>query len=809
MDEKRLALQAGADGVSPEQVLVFETNGPVTDFLDALAAAPGLEWLAEEVLRDIDPDEDFFIGAQGGRRTDKKLKACVYLVLTNQGALAQFLSLWAAWKANKRRAPGLSQWGKVFAKLRDIRRWGVEDRLAETGILDQWREEAAWGGDTAVEIELWFQDEQKRAQAAKDVSLHVTNAQGQILQTAILPEIRYHALLAKLPRTAVETIIETRGVSLVQADEVRFFRPIPQTVRKRDPQPGSDPRLPPTIDIALGEPTVALLDGLPVENHVHLAGRLKVDDPDGYAETYPAAARRHGTAMASLIQRGDLLAGEPPSRRRLYVRPIMKPHPLLRNREQVPTDRLWVDLVNIAVNRMYVGDSTAAPVAPRAKIINFSLGDTYQPFLHSVSPIARLLDWLSWTHQALFIVSAGNHQPVEVRFPAGTVANEEETAVLQYLFNNSRHRRLLAPGEAVNAVSVGALHEDNVADWASPSGNQSVLLRSSGLPSPISAVGRGLRRAVKPDILAPGGRHVFDRQPQDAGGEAIFVSADGPKLPGQSVAAPGKREGDLSATAYECGSSNAAALTTRLAEQINDGIASLLETEPPSVLHDLPPAVVTKTLLAHTGSWRPGAYEALAKALRNRQNASTFKDLVSAFLGYGCIRPDRGTGCTDQRVTFLSGGFAQPDDFWLHRIPIPACLHAQEGWRRLTITLAWLTPINPRSPKYRCVQLSFAVTQALASPLGVDRAQVHGNAVTRGTIQHEVLESHSGAMDVGADAEIEIQVSCGEDAPLTTALPERGVPYALAVSLEVAPETGLPIYEQVRDRIRPAVKVGV
>jgi hypothetical protein len=39
------------------------------------------------------------------------------------------------------------------------------------------------------------------------------------------------------------------------------------------------------------------------------------------------------------------------------------------------------------------------------------------------------------------------------------------------------------------------------------------------------------------------------------------------------------------------------------------------------------------------------------------------------------------------------------------------------------------------------------------------------------------------------------------------ALSPEGIPYALAVTIEVAPETGLPIYEEVRSRIRPGVRI--
>jgi hypothetical protein len=58
-----------------------------------------------------------------------------------------------------------------------------------------------------------------------------------------------------------------------------------------------------------------------------------------------------------------------------------------------------------------------------------------------------------------------------------------------------------------------------------------------------------------------------------------------------------------------------------------------------------------------------------------------------------------------------------------------------------------------------------------------------------------------------ADAAMTLPVACFEDAPLSQPLPPEGVPYGLAVTIEVAPETGLPIYEDVRSRVRPGVRI--
>lgn len=81
---------------------------------------------------------------------------------------------------------------------------------------------------------------------------------------------------------------------------------------------------------------------------------------------------------------------------------------------------------------------------------------------------------------------------------------------------------------------------------------------------------------------------------------------------------------------------------------------------------------------------------------------------------------------------------------------------------------------------------------------------MHGDAATRGTVQHLVLEEKDSAMVVHDGDFVDLAVTCESDAGEL----KDAVPYALAVSFEVAPETQLPIYEQISNRlkVRPAIR---
>ena len=74
--------------------------------------------------------------------------------------------------------------------------------------------------------------------------------------------------------------------------------------------------------------------------------------------------------------------------------------------EVTSDDELLVDLIHLAVMRVLDGDEA---VVQSVRIINLSVANAFQPFDRELSPLARLLDWLSWKYKILFLVSVGNH----------------------------------------------------------------------------------------------------------------------------------------------------------------------------------------------------------------------------------------------------------------------------------------------------------------------------------------------------------------------------------------------------------------
>lgn len=133
-------------------------------------------------------------------------------------------------------------------------------------------------------------------------------------------------------------------------------------------------------------PRIALLDGLPMAGHIALSERLIIDDPDQIAASYTASQMQHDTAMASLICHGDLNAPGRPTQRRVYVRPIMQPHPFSGQGETVLRERLLVDLIHEAFRRLFERHGQHDPAAPSVRIVNLSIGDPIQMFVRRISP---------------------------------------------------------------------------------------------------------------------------------------------------------------------------------------------------------------------------------------------------------------------------------------------------------------------------------------------------------------------------------------------------------------------------------------
>ena len=191
----------------------------------------------------------------------------------------------------------------------------------------------------------------------------VADAGGSIIDHAIIEDIRYEAALIDLPGSEIERLVAREEIHLAICDDIMFLRPQSSLdVPERDDETESGAAL--AAESPDDRPPIAaLLDGIPVQNHQLLDGRLDVDDPDNFEAMSIPSGREHGTAMASLILHGDRNLGEPPISRRLHLRPVMYA-PGNGNDEAPRHDRLLVDVIYRAIRRMKEGDSEGEATVP-------------------------------------------------------------------------------------------------------------------------------------------------------------------------------------------------------------------------------------------------------------------------------------------------------------------------------------------------------------------------------------------------------------------------------------------------------------
>ncbi len=746
----------------------------------------------------------------------KSLTGRLFLSLTNQSGLNELLSLWTQWESKQQLPIGKTKWRDVFNQILKIRRWGIEETLRETGMIDRWHDliepVASNPDDITFQIEFFYrQDLAMRKRNEKLIVGLLEEIGGSTLSSFIdMKEIAFHAVKARLPAEQVRLLLdevnlsdENLDIQLFKFPGVMYFRPTGQSIttsiddegEELSFPEGNNPRLP---------PIAAILDGVPNLQHEALKDRLLFDDPDNLSAQYQPGERRHGTSMASLVVHGELSDDSAfPLSNYVYHLSIMQPNPDNRLSEYFPDDIFFEDRIERAVRRIFEGEGSAPAQAPSVKIINISLGDPEHPFIHMPSPWARLLDWLSFKYHVLFCVSAGNYlEDININISNSefsALSDDEKVSHLIKCFDSQlSERRLLSPAESLNALTIGALHTDNSDDYNL--GQRIDLLPSELLFSPISRFGQGFRHSIKPEIFFPGGRQLYKKPYLD--GEQVFSLDSASYPPGQQVAWDSAQQGELSKTIITRGTSNATALATRSGARIYE-VLSALQMDHNEQIRDEFMAVLIKTLLVHGAKHDNHAKESLIQSLKTPSNSRRIKEVISRYLGYGSVDIERVLACTEQRGTVLGCGEIEENEVHEYRFPLPPDLSTQHVWRRMVVTMAWFSPINPSNRNLREAKLSFQPPNN--SLLNIKRVDANHNQVLRGTVQHEILEGESQISAYQEDGFILLHVTCKADA---TAHLDQKIPYGLAVTLEVAEDVDIPIYSQIRDRIKPQVTIG-
>lgn len=754
-------------------------------FTQAVRLVPGLEFLGAEDVDEDDLDRD----------------PVVYLMVPNEAALRNIVTLWRGWQRNGAVPPRFSAWKTLLSQLRNIRTWGPQDRVTATDH-DFLVEEFA--RDTAlhrVEVELVFRRDGERPEVEARAAILAVG--GVVVSRSRIVAAGYHALLADVPGPALADVIARNPAGLAGVEAVLQIRPqsIFQLVPSEEVEGIPAGPAPPLA----GDPIAAIFDAVPLAQHPRLAGTLNVDDPFDL-EGQAVGRRIHGTAMASAVVHGDInSAWERPLERRVHFVNMLYATADTAVPERFP-DLLPADMFERAVLAMRTGE---APSAQHVLIINASLGDANKPFAGRLSGWARVVDHLAATYGILFVISAGNHQaPLEtLNMTAAAFEGLDQAERVRVALRASARqltkRGVLAPAEAMNAITVGALHADQYTyPHPLPAYNFDVWA-NTGLCSVSSALGPGHNGATKPEILAPGGRHHVRLSPQGDHHSLVPLTTNAGAFGGIAVAAPpsGTSLG-LDVVARSIGTSVAAALATGVATRAHEALEAAYPdfTNLPSAQR----ACLLKALLVHGARWT-NARDLLIEVLGPPEGRYSYrqKDNVRRYIGYGVYDPELIISCAEDRATLWAVGTLCADQGRRFRIPWPATMTAKAQPHGVFATLAWFSPPRPGTVAYRAVTLKIVEpTQLGSAGIKASGVQPDPKQAHKGTVVHRRWDGDkAAAMAIDGFFELDVQRQADDG--------ETPANFALVVTLEMPGD--VQVYNQVLNRValKPQVPVAV
>ena len=801
--------------VAPDRALVFEVIGPVSTVAKLIEAArgAGIDWLGEDYdLSDGDGEDEGDgddAGDNAGQADDAQ--SMLYVTMPTLKGLQKVVSLWKRFSNGEEKPPGADgEWWALFKYLSDVRPWSAKDRVDP--FMDRYVERMLRDRPEApvrVEIDLWYRsDPDLRAQARIYVEALMRTIDGTLLDFATIEPIHYQAALVEISAAQARMLRQIEG-PIANADRVMkvrpqsLYKPDGERTDEKDPQAGDA-----AGDANPARPAVAaLLDGYPVENHVLLSGRLDIQEVDIAANTVPVVRRKHGTSMASLIVHGDLGQPQDAIDRALTVVPVLAA-PQNLNTECTPPDKLPVAMVYRAVTALMEGIDGKPAQGEGIVVINHSVCDSEAPYAQRPTYWAKLLDYLSHEYRLLFVVSAGNsNEPFavdsydEIDDFINADPDERQIAILSCVEKAKGKRAILSPAETMNGLTVGAVHGDSAG--ACPPGMTEPYDPVSGVTNLTSSLGLGINRAIKPDLIELGGRQLVRVNKDD---EGLFAFAHEHHSVGQLTAIPDPSGLANDRRGRATGTSNAAALTTRAAIRMADIAEGLFSENNESWVESPTRAVILKALLAHGCAWGQTG-EILHNLYPGHWRRK--REAVSRSLGYGQVDHDRIQDEQGHRITLLADDMIGHDTLHEYRLPIPRAMISNREIRCVTLTLAYSSPIDPVTNRYRGVLVEIVdedgkrgFWEGLDGLKDDNKSRIPtgpvADATRKGTLQHLVLpgkklikNAGKGYISVGVQARADL-----------AAFSKEQVPYSLAVTLEMAQPIRLDLNADVVSRAR-------
>ncbi|PHR03581.1 MAG: hypothetical protein COB29_13165 [Sulfitobacter sp.] len=813
-----MILRQDPSGVAPERALVFETIVPITNFKKAADS------IHLEVLIESDLDADYEVREDLVDDYIENASPTLYATMPSSQHLEDILKLWRGYQNNENAPRGLAPWYNMFSMLSDLRIWSPKDRLTENAELELIARLPDDDEDVVrLELEIWpTANANQRTRWQRDTRARVESLGGRVISTSSVdePGFIYEAALVEVPAGTIRSMIMDPNApdGLATIEGLQFV--LPQTIAQSLPDlspPEADGLERAFNDFDQEAPIRAvLLDGTPIAGHSSLDGGVVIEDVHDLVRLSQVQNRRHATSMCSLILRGDLVAdGTPLNDSRLLSIPVLIDN---EGGATSPDDRLFVDIVHIALTRAFLGEE---PLAPDAFLVNFSIGIKGAEFSGRVSSLARLLDWWADQHGVLFLVSAGNVQEDLVIPNISSPAFEDTTlddriTMVTDAQRLARHRRtLMAPSEAINVLTVGATSYDLVGPRSpQPVGEITIQAEGHIHPAITSAVGLGFLRSIKPDLIHTGGQHDVRMLP--AGSNLRLRVVNRTQRTGLNVATAGV---GATSTYRSRGTSCSNALTSRA--HLNSA-AALTEVGGPFEGQELGRrdlALLTKALAINAAQWNDPAQ---AKFENERQRLGQAKHIqareeICRYYGHGVLNEQIMLEAPDLGATLVGTGTLKKDQAMGFEVPLPTVLAGERIGRFMRVTVTWFSPVLTTRARYRLAALDVVAMgeDLLGDPIkddgwGLDMKakDIDANMIKRGSVWSRRLK-HKGPVipNYGANAVIPIRVQC-RDASGGGLSRDDDIRFALTVTIELENETLFDIQAEIQNQLRVRARAG-
>lgn len=425
--------------------------------------------------------------------------------------------------------------------------------------------------------------------------------------------------------------------------------------------------VPATVPPPAGAPGVAVLDSGLTTGHP-LIGPA-VGDAQGFVRPDRHAAdiapNGHGTFVSGLALYGDVQAAI----RAVRVTPTIRLFSGKVFKDDGTDDTEFVEsAVEEAVQ--YFRDNYGC------RVFNLSYGDLHKVYDgRHLRGLAYTLDRLTRTLGVLFVTSAGNR-------PLQDLPDDARNQYPDYLFDELG--RLLDPGTALNAITVGGLvsHNATLDAQRHPDRLEDVPIAHLDQPSPFTRCGPSVNGAIKPDLVEYAGNVAIDRNARLRTRGLGILSANSGFAAGRPLC-------------EDAGTSYAAPVVAHRAARI----LSHLPTASPHLL---------RALLAAHARWPTASEELL-----NPHNTSEGRTRLLRAVGYGRIDDRALYESLERTVTLIAEEQIEADRHHFFEIPVPpAWWEGARRDRRVTVALAYSPEVRTTRIDYRATRIKFSFVNA-------------------------------------------------------------------------------------------------